>query len=117
MTALGVDEATPGPGAALAAEPATLAVAVLAANRATDAEEDSGDEEGGDGAPGEAVSVSAEAGVLVVGAEDVASENGPCTMNMLVTIGMNDYVADTHVIRAAASVWKKSAIMALKPEM
>lgn len=77
--ALVIDEAATATGAPLAAEVGLLGVAagIVLANAATDAEEDSSDEEAGECTPGETVGVGANAGLLAGGAEVVAADDSP----------------------------------------
>jgi hypothetical protein len=81
--ALVVDEATTAASAPLAAEVRVLGVAarLRLANAATNAEQDGCDEEACEGAPGEAVCVGADAGLLAGRAEVVAADHGPGTVS------------------------------------
>lgn len=77
--ALVVNEAATAAGAPLTAEVRLPGVAagVALANAATDAEQDGGDEEAGEGTPGETVGVGANASLLAGGAEVVAADDSP----------------------------------------
>lgn len=80
--ALVVDEATTAASAPLAAKVRLLGVAagLGLANAATDTEQDGCNEEACEGAPGEAVGVGADAGLLAGRAEVVAADDGPGTV-------------------------------------
>src|SRR4051812_50826 len=80
--ALVVDEATTAASASLAAKVRVLGVAagLGLANAAADAEQNCGDEEACEGAPGEAVGVGANAGLLAGRAEVIAADDGPGTI-------------------------------------
>lgn len=77
--ALVVNEATTAASAPLATEVRVLGVAarLRLANAATDTEQDGCDEEACEGAPGEAVCVSANASLLAGRAEVVATDDSP----------------------------------------
>lgn len=77
--ALVVDEATTAASGPLTAKVGFLSVAarLALANATTNAEQDGCNEEAGEGAPGEAVGVSANAGLLAGRAEGVAADDGP----------------------------------------
>jgi len=80
--ALVVDEATTAASASLAAKVRLLGVAARLglANAATDTEQDGCNEEACEGAPGEAVGVGTDAGLLAGRAEVVAADDGPGTV-------------------------------------